>query len=55
MVFDDAKPLKNIEKKNMLFSVIHKDDEKTMPKGTSQFFGVQNGDVGLPGSTYPLI
>ena len=46
MVFDGPKPLKSIEKKY----VLHKNNEKTMPKGTSKvmFLGIQNGKHGPP-------
>ena len=56
MVFDGPKLSKSIEKQTLWFSGINKKDEKTMPKGSSEvIFLVQDGDMGHPGSTYPLI
>ena len=58
MVFDGLKPLKSIEKQTLFLILGH--SKRTMKKlyqrGPQKLcFGVQNGDMGLPGSTYRLI
>ena len=57
MVFDDQNHWQVLKNKHFSwFSVIHKNNETTMPKGTSKvMFGYQNCDMVFPGSTYPLI
>ena len=57
MVLDGAKPLKSIVKQTHSLIFGHsQNDAKTMPKGISKvMFLIQNGDLGLLGSTYPRI
>ena len=58
MVLDGPKPLKSIEKTNTFldFRSFTKTMKKRCQRGPQKScFLVQNGDMGLPGSTYPLI
>ena len=54
MVWDGPKPLKSIEKQTLFLIFGHspKDFERGLQKSC---FWVQNGDMGVPSSTYRLI
>ena len=57
MVFEGPKPFGIIEKQNLFLILDHSQKQlkqilKVTPKA---MFLVQNGDLCLPGSTYPLI
>ena len=54
MVLDGPKPLKSIEKQTLFLILGH--SKKRYQRGSQKScFGVQNGDMGVPGSTYRLI
>ena len=58
MVFDGLKPLKSIEKTDTFldFRSFKKTMKKRYQRGPQKScFGIQNGDMGLPVSTYLLI
>ena len=58
MVLDGPKPLKNIEKQTLFLILGHskKKKKKRYQRGPQKScFLVENGDMGLPGSTYRLI
>ena len=57
MFFEVLKPLNSIEKQKLFWILGHsKNNEKTIPTGNSKImFLVQNGDMGLPGSSDRLI
>ena len=58
MVFDSSKPLKHIDKQITLLDIwaFTKLMKKRCQRGSQKsVFLIQNGDMGLPGLTYPLI
>ena len=55
MVLDGPKPLKSIEKQTLFLTLGHSKKKRYQRGPQKSCFLVQNGDMGVPGSTYRLI